>query len=638
MIGDPDDKTPEEPRTVFAPRIAMPTTPAAPEAAPLPPAPPPPPASPSRRSGGIEIGDVLNHIYEVKRFIANGGMGQVYEGVNLHTEERVAIKVILPSLAADPNVQAMFRKEAKTLTRLSHPALVQYRVLAQEPQLGVLYIVTDYIDGPKLSDVLSSAPKDGPSLAGLLRRLAEGLRAGHELGAVHRDIAPDNVMLEDGQFARARIIDFGIVKDLDPSKGTVIGDGFAGKLKYVAPEQLGDFGRDMGGWTDVYSLALVLLAVVQGHDVDMGDTLVDAVDKRRAGVDVSEAPEMLRPVLAAMLAANPRDRLRSMDEVIAALDSLDRAPVQPTAIAPPKAPPLKRSEKASDEVGPRPLNRVAMISAAAAGVVALGVAAFFLWPDAGPVPDHAKPPVASPSQPLDQVARVAISATLPTIGCSWLDLEDLKADGGLTARFAGVAGDTAAAQGALSAATAVKGATLANIDFEDVAPIQSSACTVLDAFRAFKSPLAGNLTSDQKKYEKAMATAGDRAGESVAVPQIHISNAALKAEIVLIGIETDGSIQVLLPEKADLLRAASMNADGSATLKFEQDTEGWAGLLALSGKGPFPPNLVAPPPSDRGADWRAKLEQSAKTQGWKADMVWFKIVNEVPDAPASAAR
>ena len=75
-------------------------------------------------------------------------MGEVFEGVNINQDdERVAIKVILPHLAADPNVLAMFRKEARTLTRLSHPALVQYRVLAQEPQLGVLYIVTEYIDG-----------------------------------------------------------------------------------------------------------------------------------------------------------------------------------------------------------------------------------------------------------------------------------------------------------------------------------------------------------------------------------------------------------------------------------------------------------------------------------------------------------
>ena len=124
---------------------------------------------------GIQVGDVLNHIFEVKRFIARGGMGEVFEGVNVNTDERVAIKVMLPALAADPNVQAMFRKEARTLTRLSHPALVQYRVLAQEPQLGVLYIVTEFIDGANLSDVLGDAEAPTrPTCAALLAPAGRG--------------------------------------------------------------------------------------------------------------------------------------------------------------------------------------------------------------------------------------------------------------------------------------------------------------------------------------------------------------------------------------------------------------------------------------------------------------------------------
>ena len=110
---------------------------------------------------------MLNHIFEVKRFIARGGMGEVFEGANAITEERVAIKVMLPALAADPNVISLFRREAKTLTRLHHEAVVQYRVLAQEPQLGVLYIVTEYIDGTNLSDVLGTLSATPAELAAL---------------------------------------------------------------------------------------------------------------------------------------------------------------------------------------------------------------------------------------------------------------------------------------------------------------------------------------------------------------------------------------------------------------------------------------------------------------------------------------
>ena len=94
---------------------------------------------------------MLNHIYEVRRFIARGGMGAVYEGFNVNTDERVAIEVILPHLAADPKVKALFQREARTLIKLNHPAVVQYRVLAVEPYLKVLYIVTEFcVDGDGL--------------------------------------------------------------------------------------------------------------------------------------------------------------------------------------------------------------------------------------------------------------------------------------------------------------------------------------------------------------------------------------------------------------------------------------------------------------------------------------------------------
>ncbi|MGJ3627073.1 protein kinase domain-containing protein [Sphingomonas sp. MMS24-JH45] len=122
--------------------------------------------------GEIRVGDVLNHIFEVKRFIGRGGMGEVFEGINVNTEERVAIKVMLPALAADPNVIGMFRKEARTLTRLNHEGLVNYRVLAQEPSLGLLYIVTEYIDGLNLADVLGTLKPTPQQMIQMLRRLA----------------------------------------------------------------------------------------------------------------------------------------------------------------------------------------------------------------------------------------------------------------------------------------------------------------------------------------------------------------------------------------------------------------------------------------------------------------------------------
>jgi len=286
------------------------------------------PRKPAQPRGILPVGFVLNGIYEIKRFIARGGMGEVYEGANVNAEERVAVKVILPHLAADPKVQALFRKEAKTLTSLAHPALVQYRVLAREPRKDLLYIVTDFIDGEPLTNLIGRQSPTTGELVMLTRRLAEGLHAAHSHGAIHRDISPENVLLPDGVLSRAKIIDFGIAKSMEIGAQTVVGDGFAGKLGYVAPEQFGDFDRRIGPWTDIYSLALVVLALAGGRAPDMGTTLVEAIDRRRAGADITAVPPLLQPLFARMLSPDPRGRPQTMAEVISALDALD-VPFEP---------------------------------------------------------------------------------------------------------------------------------------------------------------------------------------------------------------------------------------------------------------------------------------------------------------------
>ena len=435
---------------------------------------------------GIQVGDVLNHIFEVKRFIARGGMGEVFEGCNVNSDERVAIKVMLPALAADPNVISMFRKEARTLTKLQHEALVQYRVLAQEPQLGVLYIVTEFIDGSNLSDVLGQIAPTPVQLTALLRRLASGLRTAHALGAIHRDMSPDNVLLEDGKIDRAKIIDFGIAKDLDPGTATIVGDGFAGKLNYVAPEQLGDFGRAIGPWTDVYSLALVILAVATGRNVQMGGSLVDAVDKRRAGVDLTAAPAELKPILELMLKPNPSDRLASMDAVIAELDRA-AVPAAPVTAPVPSGP-----------------NRTMLIGGAVAAFLLIAVLTWFFVGGSRPVAPSAGAGggIVAMTNPGDEigVARNVVDATLPSVSCTWLEIVDVtKSDNGPLVKLTGVAGNPSAAQAEISRALEQRKIVGANIDFEEVAPITQSGCAALDTYRQVRALNSTRLEVPQRK-------------------------------------------------------------------------------------------------------------------------------------------
>ncbi len=487
MSDDKDRKPPEEgeERTVFMPggggapappageeaptqpAAAEPAAPAEPPAGPAPAAEPPaapaaPTFAPRQDAATIKVGDVLNHIFRVERFLGRGGMGEVFVGCNVNTDEKVAIKVMLPALANDEKVIAMFRKEARTLTKLHHQALVQYRVLAQEPQLHVLYIVTDYIEGTNLGAALGTLKPTPEQLAGLLRRLASGLQSAHELGAVHRDMSPDNVLLEGDDIHDAKIIDFGIAKDLDASSATIVGDGFAGKLNYVAPEQLGDFGREIGPWTDVYSLGLVILAVASGKNVDMSGSLVDAIDKRRRGPDISAVPESLRPLVGAMLRPDPKERPRSMGDVLEMLDGA-RIPSATTVreeVAE-EAGAAAAGEPPRARGGAKPLLIVLAVLAALAALAALawyatggdfslgGAAAN----EAGA--DRAAPAAANRSPA--ETARAAIDAAIPSVPCTWLDIGAVGDAAPVAVSMRGVAGNIGAARAELGRALAAAG-------------------------------------------------------------------------------------------------------------------------------------------------------------------------------------
>ncbi|WP_195908379.1 serine/threonine-protein kinase [Novosphingobium sp. Gsoil 351] len=554
----------------------------------------------------IQIGDVLNHTYEVRRFIARGGMGEVFEGVNVNAEDdRVAIKVMLPHLAADPLVQAMFSKEAKTLTRLRHPGLVQYRMLGREPQLGVTYIVTEFVDGVNLSDVLKTLDTTPEDQLTLLKRLAAALGAAHELDAVHRDISPDNVLLEGGRLKDAKIIDFGIAKDLDAGAKTIVGDGFAGKLNYVAPEQLGSYGRSVGAWSDVYSLALVMLAVARKKDVDMGGSLADAFDKRKDVPDLSEAPEQLRPILAKMLVPDPADRLRSMDAVLAevaaqggggaAFDQATRVQFQPGFEAPKKS------------------NTGLLVGGGAAVLLALAAGGYFLFGR-------------GPSDP-QGAAQTALATGLRDVPCSWLDVGSVQArDATVDVALRGVSGKPDKAKADVGFVLEKAGLKAGDIDFSDVKTIAPTDCSPIDAFRQVRDYEGARLNTTKRQYEMA-----NQAGTLAADPEIEIDTNNFADDFALFGMEETGAITPLIKSKSELGQFVTTTPrPGVTSFKLTTDHKGWSGILLLKGKGPFDPTLLEKGPGEVSPSWVNRFLSTAKAQGWKSEMIWYRTVDEKP--------
>ncbi len=307
------------------------------------------------------IGTKLNGIYEIESLIAVGGMGEVYKGRAIQTGDAVAIKMIRPDLARDDAVLALFRREATALHNLYNEAIVRYYVFAIDPVSETPYLAMEFVDGQPLSERIQQGPLSVEEADILRQRVGPGLHAAHRLGIIHRDISPDNIILPGGDPSRAKIIDFGIARSSILGEGTVIGSGFAGKYNYVSPEQLGLYGGEVSGRSDMYSFALVLAQALTGRAIDMGGSQVDIIDKRRRLPDLSGVDARIRPLLARMLAPDPKDRPADMAEV--------------ATWQAPAAGKKAIGKAASDKPGRSPLPLVAGIAALAL----LAAGGFYAW-------------------------------------------------------------------------------------------------------------------------------------------------------------------------------------------------------------------------------------------------------------------
>ncbi|RWP24109.1 MAG: serine/threonine protein kinase [Mesorhizobium sp.] len=281
------------------------------------------------------VGTQLSGIYELDERIAFGGMGEVYRGHNIQTGDHVAIKIVLPEFARDQTILSLFRKEASILNHLSHDAVVRYHVFTIDPGIGRPYLAMEFVDGQSLFDIMRRGPMPTEDVRKLCHRLASGLSAVHQAGAIHRDLSPDNIILPGGRVDRAKIIDFGIARSATVGGETLIGGKFAGKYNYVSPEQLGLYSGDVSEQSDIYSLGLVLAAALRGKPIDMSGSQFEIVEKRRTVPDLSDIDADFRGIVEAMLQPDPQDRPISMADIARATrDDTDEETRPPTSITP----------------------------------------------------------------------------------------------------------------------------------------------------------------------------------------------------------------------------------------------------------------------------------------------------------------
>jgi eukaryotic-like serine/threonine-protein kinase len=238
--------------------------------------------------------------YRLLARLGAGGMGVVYLGVT-NDGRQVAVKVLRPELADDPEFRARFRREVATLVKVK--GLCTVRVIEADTESPQPFLVTEYAHGPTLAEYMNLyGPLGSDMLYGLATGLAEALAAIHAAGVVHRDLKPSNVILTD---SGPKVIDFGIAQAMDSTAVTRTGM-MIGTVGFMPPEQV---TGQAGQAADIFAWAVTIGYAASGQQpFGTGATYAVMYRVMHAEPDMAAVPDTLRPLVDAALAKDPEDR------------------------------------------------------------------------------------------------------------------------------------------------------------------------------------------------------------------------------------------------------------------------------------------------------------------------------------------
>jgi len=281
------------------------------------------------------VAEALGTAYTLEGEIGRGGMGVVYRARDEQLKRRVAIKVLPPELAFQQDIRERFKREAQTAGQLLHPHIVPIYSVGEAK--GIVFFVMGYVDGESVAGrVKRKGSLPAEEARRIMKESADALSAAHAVSVVHRDIKPDNILLE-GTRGRVMVTDFGIAKALSQGSGaTLTGAGVAiGTPAFMSPEQAAG-EKEIDGRSDLYSLGIVTYQMLAGElpfnaptvaGILMKQITEPAPDIRRARPDV---PEDLALAVARCLEKDPENRWPTADALRRALESRTVTGYRPT--------------------------------------------------------------------------------------------------------------------------------------------------------------------------------------------------------------------------------------------------------------------------------------------------------------------
>jgi serine/threonine-protein kinase len=308
---------------------------------------------------GPHIGDILGK-YQLLARVGAGGMGHVFKAVHVTMQRVVAVKVMAGDLMSDDRARKRFIREVHSVTQLSHPHIVAAYDATVDGEW--CYLVLEFVDGRDAAALLAECgPPSVPVACEIIRQAALGLHHAHEMGMLHRDLKPGNLIIADRRSSAidllapasgsalapqkgwptdpfAKILDFGLVRAVCVDSPSMLGpritpltrEGYVvGTPEFMSPEQASE-SRQTDVRSDIYGLGCTFYCLLTGRPPFVGHSLVEVLMQHMLTVAEPvrrtrpEVPRSVAAVLERMIAKNPADRFASAAQVAEALDSLGR--------------------------------------------------------------------------------------------------------------------------------------------------------------------------------------------------------------------------------------------------------------------------------------------------------------------------